>query len=247
MSVIKVRIQKDFTIIYNGVLENPRLSFKAKGLWAYCMSKPDNWQFHVCHLAKVSKEGIDSIYSALKELQAEGLVKKSQENTGGCFGKMDYIIYPYPQEIQIILPLRDFPQTEDPQTVNPALVSTDSLPRTDLKKNPPLPPPATKEEEEEISKRLRERPKDLPKIKSMKAWRNVVLEEIRSTSVNEKSNFEQTYRHRARAIVRDMTKNSDGELICAYQEYVEFSCGSKIRKVRYDLSAKEWEQQTKWN
>lgn len=127
MSVVKVRIQKDFTVLYNGVLENPRLSFKAKGLWAYCMSKSEDWQFHVRHLATVSKDGVDAVYSALKELEVEGLVEKNQKNEGGSFGQMDYIIYPYPQEIQKILPLRDFPHTEDSHPVNP------HIPRTDLK------------------------------------------------------------------------------------------------------------------
>lgn len=134
MSVVKVKIQKDFTIVYNGVLENPSLSFKAKGLWAYCMSRPDNWQFHVSHLATVSQDGTDAIYSALKELEKAGLVEKTQSNKGGKFGSVDYIIYPYPKEIQIILPLRDFPQTEDPQTENPALTSTDS--KKEMKKEP---------------------------------------------------------------------------------------------------------------
>lgn len=128
MSVVKVRIQKDFTVLYNGVLENPRLSFKAKGLWAYCMSRPDNWQFHVSHLATISKDGTDAVYSALKELEKEGLIEKTQKNEGGSFGPVDYIIYPYPQEIQIILPLRDFPETENPQTENPALTRTDLKP-----------------------------------------------------------------------------------------------------------------------
>jgi hypothetical protein len=126
MTVVKVQIQKNFTVLFNGVLENPRLSFKAKGLWAFCMSKSEDWQFHVTHLAKVSKEGADAIYSALKELEKEGLVVKSQSNQGGKFGAVDYTIYPYSQEIQKILPLRGFPYTEDPQTENPALPSTDS-------------------------------------------------------------------------------------------------------------------------
>ena len=128
MSVVKVRIQKDFVVLYNGVLENPRLSFKAKGLWAYCMGRPDNWEFHVSHLATVSSDGRDAIYAALKELEDEGLVHKVQERERGKFKKIDYIIYPYPQEIQKILPLTGFPDTAKPDTENPPLPSIDSLP-----------------------------------------------------------------------------------------------------------------------
>jgi hypothetical protein len=121
-------------------------------------------------------------------------------------------------------------------------------------KVPPLPPPsskekaipATPEEEEEISKRFRERPKDLPKIKSNKAWRGKVLEDIRSQSTNEIANLEQIRMHHVQAVASDMTKNSEGEMICAYADRVEFSCGSKVRIVRYDLPDKEWYEQTGW-
>lgn len=125
MSVVKVQILENFTVLYNAVLENPRLSFKAKGLWAYCMSRPKDWEFHVNHLATVSQDGKESVYSALKELEDEGLVEKVQERDNGKFSKFDYIIYPYPQEIQIILPQRQKPDTVKPDTENPPLLSTD--------------------------------------------------------------------------------------------------------------------------
>ena len=122
-----------------------------------------------------------------------------------------------------------------------------------MRENPPPPSskkepkPATPEEEEEISKRLRERPKELPKIKCKKAWKRVVLEEIRSEGENIKENLEKIIERRTLAISKDMLKNSDGELICAYTDYVEFSYGSKVRSVRYDVSQEEWTKQTRWN
>lgn len=142
MSVIRVHIQKDFVVLSNKVLKDERLSFKAKGLWAYCMSQSEDWHFHVKQLAKVSKDGEDAIYSALKELESVGLVQKIQKNERGKFGSVDYIIYPFPQEIQKILPLRDFPDAGFPYTVNPAITSIDSS--TSIEKeqsfNPPSPP-----------------------------------------------------------------------------------------------------------
>ncbi len=126
MSVIKVRIQKDFTVLCNSVLENLNLSFKAKGLWAYCMSRPDNWQFHVNHLATVSKDGVDAVYSALAELKEAGLVEYVQPNKGK-FEKAEYIIYPYPQDFKISLPQRGFPDAGSSDAKNPALTSTDYL------------------------------------------------------------------------------------------------------------------------
>ena len=125
MTVIKVKIQKEFTVLHNAVLENPRLSFKAKGLWAYCMSRPDDWEFHVSHLASVCKEKTDAIYSAIKELIAEGLIEKVQKNERGRFGAIDYIIYPYPLGLKKCLPHAGFPDAGFPDAGNPALLSTD--------------------------------------------------------------------------------------------------------------------------
>lgn len=123
MTVFRIKKTENFVTIHKGALENPNLSFKSKGLWAYCMTRPNDWVFHVNHLATVSKEGKDAIYSAIRELQSEGYIKKVQKNINGEFQKVDYEVY----EIQIILPQTDFPQTENPQTENPPLLSIDPL------------------------------------------------------------------------------------------------------------------------
>ena len=133
MSVIRVKHQKNYVVINKNVLEDPTLSFKAKGLWTYCMSRPDDWEFHVCHLATVSKDGEDAIYSAIKELEIQGYVKKMQRSEGGRFTSVDYEI----SEIKIILPLRDFPDAVFPDAENPALLSNDKELSTDIKKYPP--------------------------------------------------------------------------------------------------------------
>lgn len=159
MSVIKVKILKGFTILANAVLENPRLSFKAKGLWAYCMSRPDDWEFHVEHLATVSKEKKRAIYAALEELILEGLVIKSQANKKKGerkgqegFAPVEYTIYPLPQavpeEIKKKIAQRRF-----------ARAQKSTLIRTDLNKKgtPPLPPhsPSARSESSSSSSRPR--------------------------------------------------------------------------------------------
>jgi hypothetical protein len=119
---------------------------------------------------------------------------------------------------------------------------------------PPLPPPSSKdkplpitpEEEEEIQKLLRERPEGMPKIKSMRSWRKVVLEDIRSSGMMIRANADQTRANRAEAFLADMRKNSHGELTCAYEDHVEFSCGNKVRKVLYNTPYEEWIKQTGW-
>jgi hypothetical protein len=141
VSVFRIKKTKDFVTIHTGIFKNPDISFKAKGLWAYCMSRPDDWEFHASHLATVSRDGIDAIYTAVHELEKHGYIKKVQPIINGKFQSMDYEVYETPQ-IQIILPQPNFPQTENPQTENPALPNIDPLPRIEEdKKSPALPPP----------------------------------------------------------------------------------------------------------
>lgn len=117
MAVIRISHQENYVVINKTVLEDPHLSFKAKGLWAYCMSRPNHWEFHVRHLATVSQDKRDGVYSAIKELELRGYVRKVQKKVKGKFAAFDYEI----SEIQIILPLPAFPGP-----ANPPLVSNDT-------------------------------------------------------------------------------------------------------------------------
>ena len=132
MTVIRIKKTENFVILHKGALEDARLSFKAKGLWAYCMSKPSDWTFHVKQLARSNKEGEDAIYSAIKELMHAGYVEKIQGNEKGKFGPLDYIFHEVsqrgriPAELKKCLPLRGFPDAGFPLADNPALLSNDS-------------------------------------------------------------------------------------------------------------------------
>jgi hypothetical protein len=136
MTVIRVKKNSNYVVLHKGALENSNLSFKAKGLWAYCLSRRDDWTFHVSHLATISKDGEDAIYSAIKELEREGYVKKVQLNIKGKFQKVDYEIYETPIIIQENLPQPDFPDAAFPDAENPALISNDSYPSSPLDNEP---------------------------------------------------------------------------------------------------------------
>lgn len=69
------RKKREFTQIDNGVLEDPSLSFKSKGLIAYLLSKPDDWVPQIQDLINHSTDGRAAIYSALKELRLAGYAK----------------------------------------------------------------------------------------------------------------------------------------------------------------------------
>lgn len=123
MSVIRVNHQENYVVIKNDtVLIDPTLSWKAKGIWAYCMSRPNDWQFHVSHLITVSQDSRDSVRAGLKELETAGYLTRLQSREDGRFGKFDYEI----SETKISLPQTDFPATVKAGPENQPLVSIDN-------------------------------------------------------------------------------------------------------------------------
>lgn len=116
-----------------------------------------------------------------------------------------------------------------------------------VSEDPPLTPPKktlelslpTKEEEEEIDRRIRERPKDSPKIKCMKKYRSTVLEEIRSEKKDNEAMNLIILKRRLLAEGWD-GKKFNGKHVSSHREFVEFSLGAFCRQVRYDVPQEEW-------
>lgn len=77
------RFTTGFTQIPNRVLESDKLSFKAKGVYSYMLSKPDNWDFASERMAEESfgdtKKGVQK---ALKELLDHGVLKRKRLKSG---------------------------------------------------------------------------------------------------------------------------------------------------------------------
>ena len=83
MAVFRVEKTKDFTVMSNHHLRNVSLSLKAKGLLSLMLSLPDDWDYTTKGLAHICKDGVDSISSAIKELEKQGLSMSSMRNL--CF------------------------------------------------------------------------------------------------------------------------------------------------------------------
>ena len=77
MAVFRVEKTKDFTVMSNHHLRNVSLSLKAKGLLSLMLSLPDNWDYTTKGLAHICKDGVDSISSAIKELEKQGYLTRS--------------------------------------------------------------------------------------------------------------------------------------------------------------------------
>ncbi len=95
-----------------GMLEDPALSYKAKGLMAYLLSRPAEWKVWEKDLVNRSKDSRDSVRSAIKELVALGYIARQRTtNDKGRFSGYIYTFYESPiQEV----PRTDFPATDNP-------------------------------------------------------------------------------------------------------------------------------------
>lgn len=123
MSIVRVRKRENpYVIMDKTGLEDERLSFKAKGLLAYLLGKPDNWSARISHLQKVGPDGETAVSSGLKELEKYGyLEKKPVRNADGTIKEWESIIY----EIPTTSPERDFPVLDNPDMDNNGLIIND--------------------------------------------------------------------------------------------------------------------------
>lgn len=111
MPKVKIEKTKYYTTISNIVLNDIRLSWRAKGLWAYMMSLPDDWDYSIRGLATRAKDGRDSVMSGLNELKKHGyLTVESVRDSCGRIVDSEYTIYEESIHKQV---------AENPDTVNP--------------------------------------------------------------------------------------------------------------------------------
>ena len=66
--IFRVERTKNYTVMSNQYFKNKSLSLKAKGLFLM-LSLPDDWNYNMHGLVSLSRDGIDSVRSAIKELE----------------------------------------------------------------------------------------------------------------------------------------------------------------------------------
>ena len=122
MSVVRVNKTENFTVMSNHHFKEKKMSLKAKGLLSLMLSLPPNWNYSVSGLVALSKDGKDSVMSALNELQKFGyLIRKRMIDEKGRFQGYEYNIYEEPQTqvAEGVEPYAGKPNTEEPNTEKP--------------------------------------------------------------------------------------------------------------------------------
>lgn len=138
MSTIRLhKKEANYSVVDNYFVNDKSLSWKAKGLLMYLLSKQDDWSVYVSHLATVSKDGRDATANCIKELMKAGYIHRTGgKDKDGRF-KYDYVVHERPSVEQIKEePVNTETCTGNPQrktrngksvTENPHLVNTDEV------------------------------------------------------------------------------------------------------------------------
>ena len=142
MSIIRIESRQRWSSIANATLEDQSLSWKARGLLAFLLTKPPGWQVHIQHLVDASdRDGETAVRSALKELCQYGYATfQRKRDTRGIFNAGDWTIRESPQ------------QQENPHVENPNVDNRNVLVKTEKKLE------STEEEERTEEKKKTEKP-----------------------------------------------------------------------------------------
>ena len=119
MAVFRIEKTRDYTVMSNYHLRDMSLSLKAKGLLSLMLSLPENWDYTMKGLARICKDGIDSISGGIRELEAHDyLIRARVRGANGQLGSIEYTILEQPKTPS---PTQEKPIRENPIQANPML------------------------------------------------------------------------------------------------------------------------------
>lgn len=78
MATIRVARRRRYVVVDQAAIEDARLSFRARGVLAFLLSKPDDWSIDSERLAADTVEGRDAVRTALKELETYGYFRREK-------------------------------------------------------------------------------------------------------------------------------------------------------------------------
>lgn len=119
---------ENYTIVSNEIFRRNDVSARAKGIYAYIMTLPDDWKIYKSELYNHFTEGITAIDTAFKELEKLGYITKERHKCeDGKFSGWDYTIR---ESVEKTDPMENR-LSDNPKSGNQQLLSTNSSLSTD--------------------------------------------------------------------------------------------------------------------
>lgn len=137
---IRKEYSKGFTTTNNTIIRDERLTWKARGIFNYLWSMPDDWDFYAKEVAKHAKDGIHSLDSGLDELAKYGYLERTRlRDKKGRFGAPVWVLHDDPADAQkpkCGFPILDNPKLEKPILENRTLLNKYLTNQTSTKEIP---------------------------------------------------------------------------------------------------------------
>lgn len=220
----------------NHHLRNTELSLKAKGLLSLMLSLPEDWDYTTKGLAHICKDGVDSITTALKELERHGyLTRQRLRYDNGQLGDIEYTIHEQPvstentglspkrENPRQVKPEQAKPKQAEPEQENPAQLNTNPLKTKKSKKDKSITYPSIYPAEPEAANRT----DGMDRIELIEAYREIIKENIEYDLL--------VLRYRTRKAVYDT------ELVQAKNVHAVITAQTKQIKSDYEIKLKQQE------
>ena len=136
-----IRVQHDqdkpYFVMSRALAEDESLSFAARGMMAYLLAKPDNWEIRLSDLVAKSPGGIRHVRSILKELETHGYIHRTRRKAAG--GRFVWVttVYESPsiQNVHMDAPSTRFVSTDGVSMENVEIYQVISEPSNQSIKN----------------------------------------------------------------------------------------------------------------
>jgi hypothetical protein len=92
MNKLNNKIKDNFTIIPNDIIRNKSLSDRARFIFCYMASMPDDWKFYQGVMAKELGYTKDTLRKYIEELLETGYLDREQRREAGKFDSYDYTL-----------------------------------------------------------------------------------------------------------------------------------------------------------
>ena len=98
MNNLKNPLKNNFTMISNEVVQDSNLSDRARFIYCYMASMPDDWVFYQASLAKSLGYSRDTLQKYMNELLSAGVLTRKQEKNGTKFANYTYELMDYKKQ-----------------------------------------------------------------------------------------------------------------------------------------------------
>jgi hypothetical protein len=90
-----------FVTVHKNFIHDDNLSWKAKGILLYLLSRPDDWQVYETEIVKHSSDGLSGLKSGIKELEQVGYIQRNRKRDDkGRLKEYEYLVYEQPNHIR---------------------------------------------------------------------------------------------------------------------------------------------------